>query len=107
MTFFMVFFSRARNMVKNADFLILSYSSFIHDTVEFEVLTALLNELQMNMLIASTSCRLVPVTGPREPQPPYLQVFCIVVTSCSTSCITVLLILLREQREMKIILGWL
>jgi len=45
MTFFVGFLSRARNMTTNADFLTLSYSSFSYDTVEFEVLTALLNEL--------------------------------------------------------------
>ena len=38
----MDFLSRARNMAKNDDFLILYYSLFRHDTVEFEVLTALL-----------------------------------------------------------------
>jgi len=43
--FFMVFLSRARNMATNADFRILSYSSFRHDTVEFEVLAALLSGL--------------------------------------------------------------
>jgi len=32
-------------MATNADLFILSYSSFRHDTVEFEALTALLNEL--------------------------------------------------------------
>lgn len=57
MKLFMIFLSPTRNMATNADFRIFSFS-FRYDTVEIEVLTALLDELEVNILIVSTSCPL-------------------------------------------------